>query len=183
LNFFLTTEVDELIQALLWCLVQLHPHYRVRDHTNALSDITSILFKRNFALQLFKNWRWSWKKPAMQRVQKYTGENITYYTHWVILVPHIPLTQLKFCDESHFVSRQLHHDSSIGPVGVRPYLHDAADLSESCLLTLLLDLSNEANPFFINLHAGPSCCGWWVAAGRRLTDCGQCNGPLWRRLT
>jgi transposase len=149
-----TTEVDELIQALLWCLVRLHPHYHVHGYTNALSNITSIHFKRNFALQIFKNWHWSWKKPAMQHVQTYTRENITYCTHWVVLIPHIPFTQLKFYDESHFVSRQLHHDLTISPIGVRPYLHDAANLAESFLLTLLLDLSNKAIPFFIYLHTG-----------------------------
>lgn len=146
--------MDELIQALLWRLVRLHPHYRVRDYTNALSDVTGIHFKRNFVLRIFKNWRWSWKKPAVQHVQKYTRENIAYYARWVILIPHIPFAQLKFCDESHFVSRQLHRDSSVSPVGVRPYLHDAADLAESFSLTLLLDLSNETNPFFVDLRAG-----------------------------
>lgn len=149
-----TVEEDELIQALLWRLVRLYPHYRVRDYANTLSDFTGVPFKRNFILRIFKNWRWSWKKPAVQHVQKYTPENIAYYSRWVILVPQIPFAQLKFCDESHFVSRQLHRDLSVSPIGVRPYLHDAADLAESFSLTLLLDLSNATNPFFIDLRAG-----------------------------
>lgn len=149
-----TVEVDELIQALLWRLVHLYPHYCEWDYTNTLSDITGMPFKCNFVLHIFKNWCWSWKKPVVQHVQKYTPENITYYTCWVTLVPLIPITQLKFCDESHFMSRQLHHNLSVSPIGVHPYLHNATNLMESFSLTLLLNLSNTTNPFFINLHAG-----------------------------
>jgi len=63
-----------------------------------------------------------------------------------------PSRQPKICDESHFVSRQLHHVHTIGPVVVPGYFCDSAYLADSFSLALLTNLSTPANPFFIYLH-------------------------------
>lgn len=105
-------------------------------------------------MRIFHNWRWSWKKPAVQHIQKYTPENIQYYAEWVTFIPYIPLTSLKFVDEAHYVSRNLHRNLVLAPIGVQPYLRDGTDLADSFSLTLLTDLSEEADsPFYIDIRS------------------------------
>ena len=57
---------------------------------------------------LFKKWRWSFKKPDVRRIQKYSEENIAYYATYLYCIQDIPWNKLKFCDESHFDSRGKH---------------------------------------------------------------------------
>lgn len=102
---------------------------------------------------IFRNWRWSWRKPTIQQLKKFTPDNITYYARWITLIPLIPLERIKFCDESHFVSQQLHRSQVIGPINTSSYLSDAEDISDSFSLTLLVNLANPANLFYIDLRA------------------------------
>lgn len=59
---------------------------------------------------------------------------------------------LKFADECHFVSRDLYHHKVLGPKGDKMFLIETNELGLSFTLTLLLDLSNPSNPFFIELR-------------------------------
>jgi len=162
-------DIDGLLQALLWRMVRLHPTRTVQDHVNNLCMVSGLAIKRNFVLRIFHNWRWSWKKPAVQHLHKYSSENIRYYADWVTLIPHLPMRRLKFVDEAHFVSRKLHRSHMLAPTGVQPYLRDSTNLDDSFSLTLLTDISgcddddddegahvsNETprNPFYIDIRS------------------------------
>lgn len=143
---------DATIQAVLWQLVKEHPTHTLGDFVNEFRAL-GVPVKRNFIQRIFSNWRWSWKKPAVHQVLKYTPANILYYREWVSLIPQLPLAKLKFCDESHFVARQLHRTQVIGPVGEQRVLRDGGNLSDSFSLTLLTDLATPDNPFYIDIRS------------------------------
>jgi len=130
--------------------VILHPLFNIADHVAALAPL-GVIVSPSFLKQIFCNWQWSWKKPTIQHINKYTPENVRYYERWVSLVPHLPFDRLKFCDELHFLSHHLHQNRVIGPINAQQYLHDTADIADSFSLTLL-DLSNQHNPFFLDLR-------------------------------
>jgi len=146
-------ENDNLIQGLLWRHVVLHPSFNIANHVAALVPF-GVIVSPSFVKRIFRNWRWSWKKPTIQHINKYTPENVRYYERWVSLVPLLPFDGLKFCDESHFVSRHLHRNRVVGPINAQQYLHNAADIADSFSLTLLLDLSPLAQPLLPRF----ACC-------------------------
>jgi hypothetical protein len=145
-------EFERVVEHLLWLHVRLYPHNNLQQHTIKLHEAGALVSKAHVA-RIFRNWRWSWKRPCVQHIRKYTPANIRAYTHWVAVVPQLPMRRLKFVDESHFVSRQLHRNRAVGPVGASVYLRDGRDLAESYSTTLLLDLTNEDNPFFFDVRA------------------------------
>ena len=70
-----------------------------------------VLLENNFKVSLmfvsriFKKWRWSFKKPSYEQLNKYTQENILYYATYQHCIKEIPWYRLKFADESHFNSK------------------------------------------------------------------------------
>jgi hypothetical protein len=103
-----------------------------------------------------RKWPWLWSRPT-EHMHKYTAGNVRDYADWVTLIPTLPLHRLKFFDESHFVARQLHRDRFNSPRGTHTYFHDSDEgLAESFSLSLLLDLTNQRNPFYINICPRPN---------------------------
>lgn len=107
----------------------------------------------SYVARIFRNWRWSWKKPSTQQIQKFTTENIEYYSQWVVLIPTLPFHRLKFCDEAHFVSRHLYRSRMIGPQGSQLYGLNQQALSDSISLTLLINPASPAIPFYFHIRA------------------------------
>jgi transposase len=145
-------EGDALIQAALYQRVQQQPRSTVAGYV-ADFHAFGVPLRPNFIKRIFSSWGWTWKKPAIQQLLKYTPHNIRYYAEWVTLIAHIPFSRLKFCDEAHFVPRTLQRQRAVGPRGVRRYLTDRGRLGDSFSLTMLLDPANTANPFFFEIRA------------------------------
>ena len=60
---------------------------------------------KQYISKVFKQWRWSWKKPVMKQIQKYTMKNIEYYYGYMYWLQSQDWTKLKFMDEVHFVAK------------------------------------------------------------------------------
>jgi hypothetical protein len=76
-----------------------------------------------------------------------------YYQRWIFTLPSLPLHKLKFCDEAHFTTCHLCCAQQVGPSGSCLYTTSTEGLNTDYSLTLLLDLTNDANPFFLHLCA------------------------------
>jgi hypothetical protein len=61
--------------------------------------------KREYIREIFKQWKWSWKKPSFKQLQKYTPDNLEKYAAYVKWIPLQDLSKLKFMDEVHFVAK------------------------------------------------------------------------------
>jgi hypothetical protein len=112
-----------------------------------------ITVSTSFVACIFWGWQWSWQKPCVQQLQKYTPLNICYYTQFILIIPCLPPIWLKFLDKVHFISQHLQHNCIISPTGSTPFLHTTSEISNSFSLTLLTDLSDPNIPFFINMQA------------------------------
>ena len=148
-------DADAIIGCVLWANVRLHPTYNLAQYTNLLNRLMpGANISREFVRRIFVSWGWTWKQPSTQQLRKYTAENMQYYRRWIFALPLHPLHKLKFCDEAHFTTRHLRRGRQVGPSGARLYTTSAEGLNTDYSLTLLLDLTNNANPFFLHLRAG-----------------------------
>jgi hypothetical protein len=136
---------EALIQSLVWCNIQLHPTFNLQAHVTQLHE-QGITILTSFIAHIFQGWRWSWQKPCVQQLQKYTPLNICYYAQFISIIPCLPPIQLKFLDKAHFVSWHLQCNHIISPTGSTPFLRTTSEISDSFSLTLLTDLSDPDIP-------------------------------------
>lgn len=59
-----------------------------------------------FISRLVKRWGFSFKKPSVININKFTSKNIEYYSAYITWVQTKPLNCLKFMDESSFNARR-----------------------------------------------------------------------------
>ena len=106
---FSEAELSE-VELALWNLAKEHPCWSLDDTTMNQNNNRNINNSSPHSLliflirKIFQNWRWSWKKTDPKQPQKYTLRNLTYTIEFALWVRTVPLTKLKFLDESHFNS-------------------------------------------------------------------------------
>jgi len=93
---------------------------------------------------IFKKWGWSFRKPDHKQLNKYSAKNIQYYYRFVTALQNIDPKKLKYADECHFVSRELHRDLILGPKGKKVRQVVAGKLNFSYSMTIVTDLSDES---------------------------------------
>lgn len=96
--------------------------------------------------RIFKTWRWSWKKPSYQQLNKYTPSNIAYYNIFLTAILGSDPFHTKFCDESHFISKDLQREKVLGPINIRQ--HVITNDLQGNLTSLLI------NPLIFNVALG-----------------------------
>lgn len=57
---------------------------------------------KQFITRMLHRMGWSFKVPTSVNIKKWTVENIQYYEKYYSLARNIPLSKLKFMDESSF---------------------------------------------------------------------------------
>ncbi len=78
---------------------------------------------------------------------KFSCVNIQRYVDWALWIVRQNPLKLKYIDECHFVSCQLHRRLAVGPVGERTFalLNDKLDGNERLTLTLCTSISRDAS--------------------------------------
>ena len=118
---------------------------------------------KEYIRKIFHSWRWSWKKPSYEQLDKYTPENIQYYFGFLEWVSQQEPGRLKFLDEVHFKNKgefQLDFSDTtdvskiraIAPDGVRPSLTRGTHFNLTYSATCLVSLTNEELPLFVTLR-------------------------------
>lgn len=93
-----------MMEIILW-------FYITNDPTQKLADLVAILECHHFVCskelvrQIFKKWRWTWKKASYSQLNKYTVKNIQYYGDYMYWINHQDRMKIKFMDEVHFVPK------------------------------------------------------------------------------
>jgi len=108
-------------------------------------------------LALFRSWRRFRISGAyfLSAARIYTSVEkgaIEYCAVWILMILFIPWIRLKFLDEAHFVSKDLYRRRIGGPKGYKLFLIETAALDLSYSMTLLTNLADPDNPFFISLR-------------------------------
>jgi hypothetical protein len=88
----------------LWVFCNENPTYKLGDYRFKLLEL-GYDCNRDYIRAIFKEWKWSWKRPSFKQLQKYTPENMGKYAAYVAWIAMQDLTKMKFMDEVHFVSK------------------------------------------------------------------------------
>jgi hypothetical protein len=86
---------------------------------------------------------WTWRVPVHFQVLKYTTQNMQRYILYLLWARQQDWTKLKFMDESHIVSRQLHKRRVLGIKNKRTYLRRQTLHDASASLTIMTSLDPE----------------------------------------
>eukprot|EP01127_Copromyxa_protea_P009194 TRINITY_DN214_c0_g2_i3.p1 TRINITY_DN214_c0_g2~~TRINITY_DN214_c0_g2_i3.p1 ORF type:complete len:341 (-),score=28.50 TRINITY_DN214_c0_g2_i3:73-1095(-) len=90
--------------------------------------------------RLLSQMGWTWRVPVHFQVLKYTTENMKRYMLYLLWVRQQDWSKLKFMDESHIVSRQLHKRRVLGLKNKRTYLKRRTLHDASASLTIMTSL-------------------------------------------
>jgi len=146
------TETREAtLKLLLWSQCKLNPLSTIPNLVNIASKC-GFKISKMYVSRLFKSWRWSFKKPERKQILKYTKANLLYYGSYITSVNDINWNKLKFLDEAHFVSKDLHKVKAIGPKGERTHIVVNDGLNTSCSITVLTSLSDPKKPLICTIR-------------------------------
>ena len=83
---------------------------------------------------------WSWQVPTQFQIKKYEPDNMIRYLKYLKWVGQQPWDKLKFLNEAHVVSRELHKKKVLGLVGQRTWLQANTLQEASASVTILTAL-------------------------------------------
>jgi hypothetical protein len=91
----------------IWDEVTKNPTLRGKEIQLLIFQRFRKLVSRSWICRLFKRWRWSFHSLKVEQVQKYRPDNVAYYGTYLESILQIPWVKIKYCDESHFISKGL----------------------------------------------------------------------------
>lgn len=90
----------------MWLLCKENPCRRISEYRNELKSIVpEFQLSPSYIARIFQGWKWTWKKPQRNQIQKYTANNISYYGIYLGWILGVPWNRLRFVDEAHCVSK------------------------------------------------------------------------------
>jgi len=153
-TFKFSEETKLLIHAILWNHAKAHPLSRLGEYKRRCSE-EGYGISLSEICKIFKSWRWSFKKPHRKQFNKYKLDNLLYYREFKYYINFIPWAKLKFCDESHFKSKDLCRNQAISPIGETLDIPSSDMNDETFTMTLLTTLDPQsALPFEFDLRVG-----------------------------
>jgi len=130
------------LHCILWQEAKRHPTNSIDKYRRKVKK-SGFDVSRSYLCRLFKKWRWSFKRPSVKQIAKYTRNNILYYGDFLSGIKNIPWGKLKYLDECHFKRGDLHNRQSLGRIGERAQILDTGSLHESLSMTLMTTLSGQ----------------------------------------
>eukprot|EP01133_Synstelium_polycarpum_P020269 gene20269-24310_t len=116
------------LELLVFFLVSDEPLSSIPDIRLELSRL-GLDFSRDYVTKIFQKWRWSWKKPNIKQVLKYTEDNLRYYGLFVNWINHIDFNlPIKVLTNR----TDLRKTRAVGPIGQEVIVKSANPISESC---------------------------------------------------
>jgi len=95
---------------------------------------------------LLKELGWTWRIPTTFQLSKYNTWNMSRYVSYLLWIATVPdWKKLKFLDESHIVSKELHSRKVLGLRNKRTY-NVATSLHESSASITILTKFGESQP-------------------------------------
>jgi len=123
---------------LLW--LELEPTTNVVGIRTMLNTLFGRNLSKSTTQVYLSKMGWSWKVPTTFQISKYTVANMSRYVHYLQWVSRVPWSKLKFLDESHIVSKQLHNRKVLGLRNHRTYARAQTIHETSASLTILTSL-------------------------------------------
>ena len=106
----------------------------------------------SFVASIFKQWHWIQKRPTHQQIQKYSITNIQWYWQHITGILTVPYKKLKYLDEAHFVSKDLHAQYALSEKEEHSIIYTSAKLDSSYSLTLMTTLADPDQTCVVDLR-------------------------------
>lgn len=103
-NWRFTGEERKQLLHLIWFFCKKKPLCNLPEIKDFLAT-AGFDVRISFIRQIFKRWRWSWKKPSVFQVNKYRIDNILHYVVHCKAIQGIEKSKIKYLDESSFRAR------------------------------------------------------------------------------
>jgi transposase len=139
------------LEAVLWASVRANPCKPLTMHCLFLKQ-HGFKVQTQFIARIFTRWAWAWKKLIQRQIEKYSKKNVGKYLDYLLGIDDVPYERIKFVDEAHFVSKDLHNRRAMGEVGEPVFVVTSSKLDLSYSLTLMTSLSDPARPCIIDLR-------------------------------
>lgn len=130
----------------LWMRVQVDPLTKISEHLDHLRR-DGFECSREYVWVIFEDWKWSWKRPSYQQAAKYTQKNIQYYYAYLAWLSTKDLKTVKFCDEVHFVAKDVSRRRGLGPSWAAVIVIRDGKFDETYSITCLTSLDPEKKVF------------------------------------
>lgn len=142
---------------ILRLLATKYPKTDLETFAKALQLYTGTIVTPATISLTFKSFGWSYHKIEYKQQLKYTYNNMKRYSEYVRAMPDIVdeygFERIKYLDEVHFVTRQLHKKYGVGPRCKRIMVKTGCDLSESYSMTLMTSLGRKI-PVVASMRTG-----------------------------
>lgn len=138
----------ELLSATLWALVKLDPTQNLESYHAAALEC-GFCCSLEYIRRIFAGWRWSWKKPSFQQLNKYTQENIEFYVSFLYNIRQKDQRSLKFMDEVHFMARDVSRQRALSPAGEPVVLLRSTPFHESYSVSCLTSLQTKKDVLYL----------------------------------
>jgi transposase len=124
-----------------------NPYAKINDVCLFFRSIFQSRISKSSASSFLKKLGWNWRVPTRFQINKYSFNNLYYYTQYIESITKLPFEKIKFVDESHVVSKDLHSKRILGIKGRRRWTKENSLHQPSLSLTLLTSLSNNPSLF------------------------------------
>ncbi len=147
---------DLAAQSVLYTVMCEHPGVNERQLTElckqvrGMQHVTLSWVQRTIAVV----WRWTWRKPDKQSVNKYSAHNVQRWASYVQLIRFVSWPRLKFADESHCVSEDLLSMRVCGPRGANVRVFDTFPNATRLNVLLLTSVEHANAPLFYTINDG-----------------------------
>jgi len=95
---------------------------------------------RTWVCRLWQRLDYTERVPSYKQANKFTVKNLQCYVDFCLGILEIPQVKIKYCDESHFKSKDLRRARARGPRGSRTMIQSTVSLSESYTFTVVTSL-------------------------------------------
>ncbi|KAM9980148.1 hypothetical protein ACTFIZ_006396 [Dictyostelium cf. discoideum] len=135
-------EVYNNIEDLLFEIIIDDPILRVGEIKQKLKN-HNVHLSNTSIKRIFKKWKWSFKKPDMKQINKYTQANIDYYKFFLEFINRVDWKDVIFCDEVSYQSRSLKPPKGISPKGWSVKAKSNRPISKSCNVIVSINFNGD----------------------------------------
>ena len=196
-----------LISMIIWEFLHVHPLATLSETLVAIRA-EGIDCRSSYLSNLFKKWGWSWKQPVVQQMvsssfkssgtipsgffyllslstppspqQKFSPANVERYLTFSTMVLQIDPARIVYVDEAHFVSRRLHRNKAVGPIGKKAFIVRDSSIrgDDNVTLTLATSLTHSSPVWGATTAGSNDSVNFWLTINQMIISGILCQGKV-----
>ncbi len=153
---FIDEAGDHAAQCILFAIISSNPGAKEKILLDLCRQIRGMQHTTLSWVQqtISRVWKWTWRKPAVQSTNRFSPSNILRWAQFVQQIRFVDWRRLKFCDESHCVSKALLSTRICGPRGANLRVFDEFPNEERLNVMLLTSIEHSTAPLLYTINNG-----------------------------